>query len=63
MDALARIMGLVDRTIDQVASGQPVDVALLNRQLTWETVRAGVESVVESEQRSNEADAGITATR
>lgn len=59
MDALARIMSLVDRTIDQVASGQPVDTELLNRQLTWETVRAGFESVAESEQRSNEADARI----
>jgi hypothetical protein len=58
--ALDRIMSLVDQTIDQVESGQEVDVHRLNQRLTLETVRAGLEFVNEADQRSREADEQLT---
>lgn len=56
MDALNRILGLVDRAIDQAESGQSVDYGQLCRRLDLETVRAGVETVMDAVARTREAD-------
>ena len=54
--AMERILSLVDQTIDQVESGQPIDHEKLIERMDLETVRAGLEFAIEADARMRAAD-------
>lgn len=56
MEAMQRILSLVDHTIDQVESGEPIDHAALIERLDLETVRAGLEFAIEADEQMRQAD-------
>lgn len=60
--ALDRIMNLVDHTIDQVESGEPVDHEKLIERLDLETVRAGLEFAIDADSRTRAADEQLFAS-